>query len=104
MSNIDLLIVDDDLRLNSANIPDLIYGVSCIAQDIKHMIRESGLLVELIGNRDFGKTTLNMNRIEIKIENDQRIKSGTAKVTLLNGEIFVVTALTINNEIVEINV
>lgn len=103
MNNIDLLIVNDDLVLNNANIPELITERACIAQDIKHMIRESGLLVELIGNREAEKTQLNLTQIEINIEADLRIQPGTAKVIQQDNETFLVTAMTIEYGPLEIS-
>ena len=95
MNNIDLLITADDLTLNSANITELVSERACIAQDLKHMIRETGLLVELIGSRDQGQIATNLKIIEIKVEEDLRIKPGTAKVTQVDIERFLVTATTI---------
>ena len=48
----DLLISKDDMTLDANGEPVLVTGRACIAQDIQHMIRESGLLVELVGERD----------------------------------------------------
>ena len=95
MENIDLLITNDDLTLNSASITELVTERACIAQDIKHMIRESGLLIELIGSRDRNRISLNRKKIEIKIEEDIRIRPGTAKVSQIDVETFLVEATTI---------
>lgn len=48
----DILITDGDITLDAGGQPVLVYDRPCIAQDILHMILESGLLVELIGERD----------------------------------------------------
>ena len=48
---IDLLIVDNDLVLDPSRQPLLIEDRASIAQDIAHMIRESGLLVTLVAER-----------------------------------------------------
>ena len=47
----DLLITDDDITLDAGGYPVLVTERACIAQDIQHMIRESGLLVDLVGER-----------------------------------------------------
>lgn len=95
MNNIDLLITADDLTLNAQNIPELVTERACIAQDLKHMIRESGLLVKLIGMRNNNNILLNLKNIEIKVEEDKRIKPGTANVFQVKKGSFVVTAKTL---------
>ncbi|WP_020411010.1 DUF2590 family protein [Hahella ganghwensis] len=92
---IDLYIVDNDLALDAIGVPQEVDGRASIAQDIKHMIRESGLLVELIGERNGEKVALNLSRIETRVENDTRIKPGTAKVTRTDTETFLITAKTL---------
>ena len=49
---IDLLITHNDLTLDPSNQPLLVDDRTSIAQDIGHMIRESGLLVTLVAERD----------------------------------------------------
>lgn len=48
----DLLITEDDLTPDAGGIPEMVTGRASIAQDIVHMIRESGLLTEMLANRD----------------------------------------------------
>ena len=76
----DLLITDDDLDLDAGGNPGLVTGRACIAQDITHMIRESGLLVDLIGERDVMKRKTNIVRLTLMVDQDYRIKPGTARV------------------------
>lgn len=76
----DLLIRDDDLALDAAGYPLLVEDRACIAQDIMHMIRESGLLVELVGERDVKKRKTNLVRLTLAVDNDYRIRPGTARV------------------------
>ncbi|MDG9666723.1 DUF2590 family protein [Hahella sp. CR1] len=92
---IDLHIVNNDISLDAIGVPQEISGRASIAQDIKHMIRESGLLVELIGERNPEKVALNLSRIETRVENDARIKPGTAKVTRTDPETVYITAKTL---------
>ncbi len=49
---IDLLIHDNDLVLDPSRQPELIDDRASIAQDIAHMIRDSGLLVTLVAERN----------------------------------------------------
>lgn len=49
---VDLLIQENDLVLDPARAPRLVDDRASIAQDIAHMIRESGLLVTLVAERD----------------------------------------------------
>ena len=49
---IDLLIAGNDLVLDLSRQPLLIDNRASIAQDIAHMIRDSGLLVTLVAERD----------------------------------------------------
>lgn len=76
----DLLISEDDLALDAGGQPILVTGRACIAQDIMHMIRESALLVELIGERDVMKRKTNLVRLTLMIDQDYRIKPGTARI------------------------
>lgn len=91
----DLLITDDQITLDSFGLPVLISGRASIAQDIKHMIRETGLLVEVIGERHPENVQRKMNQLERHIEDDTRIKPGTAKITRTDVETFFITAKTI---------
>ena len=78
---IDLLVSADDYSLDAGSNPLFVTDLNCIAQDIKHAIRESGLLVRMIGERDAGKRRQLMNEVEIVVEDDKRITPGTAVVT-----------------------
>ena len=76
----DILITDDDITPDAGGQPVLVTGRACIAQDIMHMIRESALLVELIGERDVMKRKTNLVRLTLMIDQDYRIKPGTARI------------------------
>ncbi len=92
---IDLLVTGDDLTLDAGKNPVFVTDRDCIAQDIKHAIRESGLLVRMIGERDKGAVAWLMNEIEILVEDDLRIQPGTASVTFAETERIVITAETL---------
>ena len=76
----DLLIQDDDLALDAAGYPLPVTDRACIAQDIMHMIRESGLLVELVGERDAKKRKTNIVRLTLAVDGDYRVRPGTSRV------------------------
>jgi len=74
---VDLKIVDDDLALNSDGIPEMVCNVESIVQDVCHAVRESGHLVLMIGERNSEKRGLQMQKIIIVVEDDERIIPGT---------------------------
>lgn len=84
MKFIDLHIVDDDLAPDSGGEPQRINGVYAIAQDIKHMIRERGFSIQMIGERDRSKIQLLQVQMQREIENDQRIIPGTVSIERLD--------------------
>lgn len=91
---VDLLIQNDDVVLDGAGEPQLIYDKDCITQDIKHMIRDSGLLVEMIGQRDSSKVEGKMLELVLFIEKDERLIPGTVEITRTDTETFFITATT----------
>lgn len=91
---LDLLISGDAVALDGFGLPLLIDGRASIAQDIKHMIRETGLLIEMVAERNPEKVKRNMVRIERHVEDDTRIRPGTARVTRVDNNTFYLTAQT----------
>lgn len=91
---LDILISGDSIALDNVGLPLTVEGRASIAQDIKHMVRETGLLVEMIGERNAQRIKRNMVRIEQAVENDARIRPGTARMTRLNNDTFFITAKT----------
>ena len=77
---IDLLISDDDLTLDQDGLPQLTSDKPSIVQDICHAIRESGYVVNMIGERDREKRNLAQQNILNLVEDDERIKPGTAEI------------------------
>lgn len=90
----DLLITEDDFTLDVAGNPSQASDRACIAQDICHMIRETGLLVELIANRDENTTEANKIKIAMAVDEDERIIPGTTKITQPEPGVFYITAET----------
>lgn len=76
---VDLLITDDDLTLDPAREPVLTSDRDSIAQDLIHAIRESGLLVQIIGERDAVRRQTRMIEVSLIVDNDVRIIPGTTE-------------------------
>lgn len=83
---VDLHIVDNDISLGEMGCPATIDGRASIAQDLVHMIRETGLLHSLIGQRDQEVRQSILVQIVQKIEEDTRIIPGSARITENNPE------------------
>jgi len=91
----DLLITDDDITLDVGGNPARCWDRDSIAQDIQHMIRESGLLVELVANRDAGKKAENLVKLTIMVDNDERIVPGSCVITEVDLGLFILQADTV---------
>lgn len=74
---IDILITGRDLTLDPAGMPENVDNRASIAQDIKHMIIESGLLVQLVAERSPMKWASNLILLEQMVEDDLRIIPGS---------------------------
>ncbi|USE39125.1 DUF2590 family protein [Endozoicomonas sp. SCSIO W0465] len=96
----DILITHRDITLDPAGIPDYVIQRPSITQDIVHMILESGLLIELVGERSRGKWTGNMTRIEMLVEDDQRIIPGTVVIDWDDPEQILLFAQSVVGEVV----
>jgi hypothetical protein len=100
---VDLLIVDNDLTLDPSNQPRLIDDRACIAQDIAHMIRDSGLLVTLVAERDRLRQRDCIQQMELLVEADERLVPGTAHITQLEPGQYLVTAKTLKFGLIEVS-
>lgn len=100
---VDLLIVDNDLTLDPSNQPRLIDDRACIAQDIAHMIRDSGLLVTLVAERDRLRQRDCIQQMELLVEADERLVPGTARITQLEPGQYLVTAKTLKFGLIEVS-
>lgn len=92
---VDLLIVDDDLVLDAGRVPAPVTDRACIAQDIGHMIRDSGLLVAMVAERSSLKQRDFRQQIELLVETDTRLVPGTARMTALGNGNHLITATTV---------
>ncbi|MBX8542457.1 DUF2590 family protein [Pseudomonas cichorii] len=99
---IDLLIVDNDLALDPSQQPNQIEDRACIAQDIAHMIRDSGLLVTLVAERDRLRQRDCIQQLELLVETDIRLVPGTALITQQEPGLYLVTAKTLEFGSVEV--
>jgi hypothetical protein len=99
---IDLLIVDNDLVLDPSRQPVLINDRSSIAQDIAHMIRDSGLLVTLVAERNSLKQRDCIQQLELLVEADERLVPGTAQIIQLEPGQYLVTATTLKFGSIEV--
>lgn len=92
---VDLYIVDNDIALDDQSCPQHVDGRASIAQDIKHMIRDTGLLFGLIGQRDYEERQRVLILIVLEVEKDDRIIPGTVKIQEADIETFWLTAKTV---------
>ncbi|MBJ5825928.1 DUF2590 family protein [Salmonella enterica subsp. enterica serovar Meleagridis] len=77
---VDLLIQGNDFVLNTGNEPELCNNRKSIGQDIIHSIIESGLATELIAERSPTMRADIFTRMELLIEDDERIVPGTVEI------------------------
>lgn len=92
---VDLLIVGNDLVLDPSNQPLLIDDRASIAQDIAHLIRDSGLLVTLVAERDPLRQRDCLQQLELRVEADERLVPGTVRILPQTPGAFLVTATTV---------
>jgi len=76
---LDLLIINNNLVTDEKDLPQLIGGRAVVAQDIKHRILDSGYVYRLIGERGQNVIKRILNRVELIVEDDLRVKAGTVK-------------------------
>lgn len=99
---IDLLIAGNDLVLDLSRQPLLIDDRASIAQDIAHMIRDSGLLVTLVAERDRLKQRDCIQQLELLVEADVRLVPGTVRILEEGKGRYLVTAKTVEFGSVEV--
>lgn len=89
---VDLQFNDDDLVLDPAGEPVLITDRDCITQDIKHMIRDSGLMLQIVGQRDKNTVDDHLISLTLLIEDDERLIPGTVDIEQTDKGVFFITA------------
>lgn len=75
-----------DLVLDQGGMPAYIDGLACIAQDIQHMLMDTGLLLHLVGERSSLRWSVALQQIENEIEEDQRIIPGSVMIERVDEE------------------
>ncbi len=78
---IDLFIQNGNFVLNTGNEPELCNNRKSIGQDIIHAIIESGLATQLIAERSPTLRADIYTRLELLIEDDERIVPGTVEIS-----------------------
>ncbi|RML47120.1 hypothetical protein APX70_05390 [Pseudomonas syringae pv. maculicola] len=73
-----------------------------IAQDIAHLIRESGLLITLVAERDRLRQRDCIQQMELLVEADERLVPGTAQIVQSSPGLYLVTATTVKFGLLEI--
>ena len=77
---LDILITEEDLTLSEQHNVGFVSGVTAITQDIKHLILETGYLVEMIGQRDAAVRADLRQKIAVECEKDNRLVAGSVVV------------------------
>ena len=101
---VDLLIADNDLVLDPSHQPQLIDDRASVAQDIAHLIRDSGLLVTLVAERDPLRHRDCLQQLELKVEADERLVPGTVRILRQAPGEYRVTATTVKFGAVKVTV
>ncbi|EQB0392830.1 UNVERIFIED_CONTAM: DUF2590 family protein [Pseudomonas aeruginosa] len=99
---IDLLIVGNDLDLDPSHQPRLVDDRASIAQDIAHLIRESGLLVTLVAERSRLRQRDCIQQLELLVEADERLVPGTVRIIEEGAGHYLVTATTVEFGAIEV--
>lgn len=76
-THIDLHIVDGDFVFNNSLSAESLTESNVIAQDIKHRIIESGILVKMVKLRNVNGIAKLKTELELEVEKDDRVKPGT---------------------------
>lgn len=99
---VDLLLNNnDDLTLDSGGEPVLVTDRDCIIQDTKNLIRESGLIVICIGERDPIKRAQAQQDLQLLIEEDERLVPGTIVISEESLERYLIEAQTVDFGMIE---
>lgn len=90
----DLLIVDGALSLDIGAQPDLTNTRASIAQDVKHMLMDSGLVTKLLAQRSATLRADVYTEMELLIETDTRLVPGSIELDVSTPELITVIAMT----------
>lgn len=90
---LDIKLTEQDLTLTEQNNVGFVSGIAAITQDIKHLILETGYLVEMIGQRDTAVRADLRQKIAVECEKDNRLVAGSVVVAESDINTVNVTAL-----------
>jgi len=90
----DLLIVDGALSLDVGAQPNLTNTRASIAQDLKHLLMESGLVAKLVAQRNATMRSDVYTEIELLIETDTRLVPGSIELDISTPKLITITATT----------
>lgn len=83
----DLHIIDDDLDFDGLESGKMILDSDCIAQDIIHAIRESGVLEKLIAERSSSFIEFLLDDLRSVIETDNRVIPGSVRIDFIESDL-----------------
>lgn len=90
----DLLIKDGALAIDAGAQPQLTNTRASIAQDVKHMLMESGLVTKLLAQRSATMRSDVYTEMELLIETDSRLVPGSIELDIAKPELITITAIT----------
>jgi hypothetical protein len=90
----DLELVSGDLAFGPDDEPRFLAGAAAIAQDVKHRLIGSGLAAELVA--DEAEPDAALAAIAFAVEEDQRIRPGSARAEVTTAGRIAVTARTLD--------
>lgn len=95
-SVVDLWIEDNDLVFGSDGEPLELEDADAIAQDIKHLIRESGLLANLVGSRGT-ETRAILQEIKLVVREEERVKPDEIEMEVVSGSLIRIAVQTVDD-------
>lgn len=96
---VDLKILNQEFELDAASNPQTYSDRDVVAQDVKHMIIDSHLLLFMIGERSREKRALIIKKIQLLVEEDERIEPGSCEIHEISSTEFFIYASTEFGEI-----
>lgn len=90
----DLQVESGDMVFGPDDEPLFLAGTDVVAQDIQHRLLESGLVPEMVADAEDPAPTL--DRMLIAVEDDERIRPGTARATVTGSGAVTVSAETMD--------
>lgn len=98
----DLYLVSGDLAFGPDDEPRFLAGAAAVAQDVKHRLVESGLAAELVA--DDADPDAALAAIAFAVEEDTRIRPGSARPEIAAAGQITVTARTLDGAPITVTV